>query len=512
MFDMINFTKMQGLGNDFVVIDAISQTIDLLPDQIRRLSDRHFGIGFDQLLLVERPVSSNADFKYRIFNADGSEVSQCGNGARCFARFVRDKGLSDKDAVCVDTNAGQLTLYLNQDGLVTVNMGVPRHAPEEIPLQADQEAKFYTLLINGTEKAFGAVSMGNPHAVIQVNDIKTAPVKEIGELLESHAIFPERANIGFMQVLDRNHIKLRVYERGAGETLACGSGACAAVVVGMEQNLLDQDVVVELPGGILNIKWLGRGEPVLMTGAAESVFDGIVNLSDDSGLADLSEIQVARYLQKHPEFFNGHLHLLEQIHIPHPSGNAVSLISKQLEIFRSRHHELESQLTELIDIARDNDTSILRMHKLALALLDAASLPMAVRNLNIVLSEYFLTDFVAVRIIQEEACPDLPDLCVPQQSEQLLPFSKELSSQEPSCGRPTLAQARALFGEADAADIKSCAIIPMIFTELQGLLAIGSREEGRFAKDMGNLFLKQMSELVGTRFIALLKQASYGRI
>ncbi len=292
---MINFTKMHGLGNDFVVIDAINQHIALMPEQILQLSDRHFGIGFDQLLLVEKPVSANADFKYRIFNADGGEVDQCGNGARCFARFVRDKKLSDKDEIRVDTHSGQLLLrFIARDGvyaagqpgagaadddnLIAVNMGVPRHAPTEIPLLAEEESKFYTVLVNGTEKAFSAVSMGNPHAVIQVTDIKAAPVAELGAALESHAFFPERVNVGFMQVVDRQHIKLRVYERGAAETLACGSGACAAVVIGIEHNLLDHTVSVELSGGSLTINWLGRGEPVLMTGPATSVFEGQINL------------------------------------------------------------------------------------------------------------------------------------------------------------------------------------------------------------------------------------------
>jgi diaminopimelate epimerase len=275
---MINFTKMHGLGNDFVVIDAIHQNIALTAEQIKALSDRHFGIGFDQLLLVEKPVSANADFKYRIFNADGGEVAQCGNGARCFARFVRDKKLSDKNEIRVDTDSGQLLLCFDADAQITVNMGVPRHKPAEIPLLAEQEARFYTATVNGIEKAFGAVSMGNPHAVIQVNDIKTAPVAETGRALESHPVFPERANIGFMQVIDRGHIKLRVFERGAAETLACGSGACAAVVIGIEQHLLDRDVCVELPGGELKISWAGRGEPVFMTGPAVSVFDGTLNL------------------------------------------------------------------------------------------------------------------------------------------------------------------------------------------------------------------------------------------
>jgi diaminopimelate epimerase len=275
---MINFTKMHGLGNDFVVIDAINQQIALTSEQIHLLSDRHFGIGFDQLLLVEKAVSANADFKYRIFNADGGEVAQCGNGARCFARFVRDKKLSYKDEIRVDTDSGQLLLRFDADNLITVNMGVPRHSPTEIPLLAEEESRFYTVQVNDTEKAFGAVSMGNPHAVIQVTDVKTAPVAELGKALESHAFFPERVNVGFMQVIDRQHIKLRVYERGAAETLACGSGACAAVVIGIEHNLLDNTVSVDLPGGTLTVNWAGRGEPVLMTGPAISVFEGQITL------------------------------------------------------------------------------------------------------------------------------------------------------------------------------------------------------------------------------------------
>lgn len=502
---MIKFTKMHGLGNDFVVIDAINQTIELTAEQIRKLSDRHFGIGFDQLLLVEPPVSDTADFKYRIFNADGSEVSQCGNGARCFARFVRDKDLTAQKRICVDTHAQQLVLYIGDDNLVKVNMGVPKHAPSEIPLLADQEAKFYTVTINDTEKAFGAISIGNPHAVIHVNDIKTAPVNELGRALESHAIFPERANIGFMQIIDRTHIKLRVFERGAGETLACGSGACAAVVVGIEQNLLDHDVSVELPGGELKIAWAGRGEPVFMTGPAVPVFDGQFSINNKAFGPGISASQVELYLQKHPEFFNEHLELLEKITIPHPSGNAISLISKQLEMFRSRHHEMESQLTTLIDIARDNDTAIMRMHKLTLALLDASTLEEVLENLTIVFNDYFFTDFFALRIVGNSPSPNLEEIFIPRGSEHLVPFLKELNNHTPSCGMPTLAQARVLFDGA-AADVKSCAIIPMCFTELEGILAIGSREKDRYHYSMGNVFLTQMSELIGTRLISLLQK------
>jgi diaminopimelate epimerase len=275
----IKFSKMHGLGNDFMVVDNVSQSVYLSTEQIKRMADRNFGVGFDQLLIVEPPYDPDLDFHYRIFNADGSEVAQCGNGARCFARFVRDKNLSNKDEITVDTDSGQLLLSFDQGGLITVNMGIPRHEPVEIPLKTDEEAPYYAVPVNNTEKAFGAVSMGNPHAVIQVNDITSAPVAELGAILESHPFFPERANIGFMQIINRQHIKLRVYERGAAETLACGSGACAAVVIGIEQNLLDQEnICVDLPGGQLSINWTGRGQPVFMKGPAESVFEGQIEL------------------------------------------------------------------------------------------------------------------------------------------------------------------------------------------------------------------------------------------
>lgn len=275
---MINFTKMHGLGNDFVVIDAINQAVNITPRRIQELADRHFGIGFDQLLLVEKPESKYANFKYRIFNADGSEVNQCGNGARCFARFVREKQLFDGAEVIVDTNAGQLSLVLEENDLVSVNMGIPKHEPKDIPLKVDAELPMYSLEINHVLVKFDALSLGNPHAVMLVKDVENAPVAELGKILESHPIFPERANIGFMQIVDAQHILLRVFERGAGETMACGSGACAAVVVGIEQNLLSNEVNVHLPGGRLVIKWAGRGHPVFMKGPAVTVFEGRANL------------------------------------------------------------------------------------------------------------------------------------------------------------------------------------------------------------------------------------------
>ncbi len=275
----LKFTKMHGLGNDFVVIDAIHQPVQLSEPQIQQMADRHFGIGFDQLLLVEPPVREHADFKYRIFNADGSEVAQCGNGARCFARFVQDNGLTTKNEICVDTDSGQLILTLDSAGLVTVNMGVPKHHPDQIPLLAKQEQDLYELDIQNQKIQFVAVSMGNPHAVITVEDVASAPVAEWGKILESHPIFPQRCNIGFMQILNRHHIKLRVYERGAAETMACGSGACAAVVAGVQQgHLANPDIQVDLPGGSLLINWAGRGQPVFMKGPAIRVFEGQIIL------------------------------------------------------------------------------------------------------------------------------------------------------------------------------------------------------------------------------------------
>jgi diaminopimelate epimerase len=268
------FTKMHGLGNDFVVIDAVNQVVTLSPVQIRRLADRHFGIGCDQVLLVEPSDQAGVDFRYRIFNADGGEVEQCGNGARCFARFVRDHSLTDQDQVQVLTASGLLHLQLQPDGQVTVDMGQPRLEPVDIPFLATERAACYAITADGTERTIGVVSMGNPHAVLTVADVDQAPVAHLGPLLERHGRFPNRANVGFMQIIAPDQIRLRVFERGAGETLACGSGACAAVVVGRLWGLLWPNVQVELPGGELTIHWAGEGESVTMTGPATTVFEG----------------------------------------------------------------------------------------------------------------------------------------------------------------------------------------------------------------------------------------------
>ena len=276
----LRFTKMQGVGNDFVVLDAIGQRIELDPATVRRIADRHFGVGCDQLLLIERPRTGGTDFYYRIFNADGEEVQHCGNGARCFRRYVLDKHLTDKREIRVETMAGVIAPRLEGDGQVTVDMGAPIFAPARIPFVAEREQLTYPLEVDGTTIEISAVSMGNPHAVQVVTDVERAPVVTQGPLIERHPRFPQRVNAGFMLIVDRNTIRLRVYERGAGETLACGTGACAAVVAGISRGLLASPVKVHTHGGDLSIAWGGAGQPVLMTGPAETVFEGELELQD----------------------------------------------------------------------------------------------------------------------------------------------------------------------------------------------------------------------------------------
>lgn len=302
----IKFTKMHGIGNDFAVLDGYSgdysaghdqpqwQPGNLSPAQIRQLADRHLGIGFDQLLLVEASALMDVDFRYRIFNADGGEVEQCGNGARCFVRFVHDKGLTQKQEIKVETASGIITLKLENNGLVTVNMGAPHFAPAEIPFIADTliadtliaemsdvatPSLDYDLDVAGRSVRIAAVSMGNPHAVQQVNDVDTAPVAELGPLIEAHVRFPQRVNAGFMQIVDQHSIRLRVFERGSGETLACGTGACAAVVAGIRWGQLKSPVEVAMRGGNLTIRWGGADTPVWMTGPAVTVFEGEIEIS-----------------------------------------------------------------------------------------------------------------------------------------------------------------------------------------------------------------------------------------
>jgi len=275
---ILRFTKMHGLGNDFVVINLVTQHVRFDENLVRRLADRHSGIGCDQLLLVEPPRNPKADFFYRIFNNDGDEVEMCGNGARCFAQFVLEQELTSKKRILAETIKGVLELVINDDGSITVDMGKPILTPHDIPFTAPAFKPLYHIDVEGLDVEISAVSMGNPHAVLLVDDVETAPVEELGPQIEHHPGFPKRVNVGFMQVLSRNEINLRVFERGAGETRACGSGACAAVVAGILRNLLDSHVTVHLPGGNLSIVWKGDGQTLKMTGPATTVFRGQIKL------------------------------------------------------------------------------------------------------------------------------------------------------------------------------------------------------------------------------------------
>ena len=270
----LKFTKMHGLGNDFVMIDGITQRVKLTSDKVRQIADRHTGIGCDQLLLVEAPRDPDVDFRYRIYNADGSEVENCGNGARCFARFVRERRLTSKEQILVETAAGVLQLNVQGADQVSVDMGAPVLEPAKIPFQADIQAETYPLEVDGETYTVGAVSMGNPHAVLLVEDVDSAPVERLGAAIESHPRFPARVNVGFLQIIDRGHARLRVFERGVGETRACGTGACAAMVSARIRGLVDEELAITLPGGTLTIHWPGPGEPVTMTGPATAVYHG----------------------------------------------------------------------------------------------------------------------------------------------------------------------------------------------------------------------------------------------
>jgi diaminopimelate epimerase len=275
---LVNFSKMHGLGNDFLVLDNVTQNVYLSNEQIKHLADRNFGVGFDQVLVVEPPYDPDLDFHYRIFNADGSEVGQCGNGARCFAKFVRLKGLTNKNKIKVSTQSGKMTLFVERDGNVSVNMPTPKFEPSQIPFTAQKVEGTYILRSDEETVLCGVVSLGNPHCVLTVDSVVEAPVATLGKALSHHERFPQQVNVGFMEIVSPDYIKLRVYERGTAETLACGSGACAAVVIGQIQNKLGRDVTVELPGGKLKVYWKGPGNSVKMTGPAVHVFDGQLNL------------------------------------------------------------------------------------------------------------------------------------------------------------------------------------------------------------------------------------------
>lgn len=272
------FTKMHGLGNDFVVLDAVRQSIRLNADIIKRIADRNLGIGCDQVLVIEPPTDRNIDFNYRIFNCDGSEVEQCGNGARCIGRYIKDQQLSGKKTLRIKTKNRVMEITTTTKNMITANMGEPSFIPADIPLDSEQQNDLYSIDINNSSLKIAALSVGNPHAVLQVDNIDQADVETIGTLIQKHTFFPESVNVGFMQIIDRQNLALRVYERGVGETQACGSGACAAAVAAIKQGLVDKTIEIELLGGKLTIEWQGEGQPILMTGPAETVFHGKIKL------------------------------------------------------------------------------------------------------------------------------------------------------------------------------------------------------------------------------------------
>lgn len=282
---MLQFTKMHGLGNDFMVVDGISQRVDISSARLKHMADRKFGIGFDQFLLVEPPTTKECAFKYRIFNADGTEVNQCGNGARCFAKFVIQKSLTDLNQFWVETNTGKIKLWVLDNGDVRANMGVPNFEPENIPLAVQTQSEEYELIEDKQRYQFSALEIGNPHAVFKVSSVKDAPVEILGSALQKNALFPEQVNVGFYEFLSENEINLRVFERGVGETRACGSGACAAVIAGFQAGLLTSKVKVNLLGGSLIIEYAGAGEPVFLVGSASTVYHGKLSMDYFSDIA-----------------------------------------------------------------------------------------------------------------------------------------------------------------------------------------------------------------------------------
>ena len=274
----LNFTKMHGLGNDFVVLNGLEGGIELSREQLRLLADRHFGVGCDQILLLQPPEDTDAQVRYRIFNADGTEVEQCGNGARCIAAYLSHHGYVKEGRIIVETVKGNIIIYLDGGDRVRVNMGIPRFEPADIPMLVPERSPMYTMELSVGTTSLMTVSMGNPHAVLIVNDVDWTPVSELGTEIQSHRIFPEGVNVGFMQIIDSGHIRLRVYERGVGETLACGTGACAAMVTGCVNNRLANEVDIGLKGGHLTVTWAGEGEPVFMTGPTTMVYEGQIEI------------------------------------------------------------------------------------------------------------------------------------------------------------------------------------------------------------------------------------------
>jgi len=444
----VHFTKMHGLGNDFVVINNLDGSVQLEKQRICELSDRRTGIGFDQMLIIEPATVEAAQFNYRIFNADGGEVEHCGNGARCFAQYVHDKGLTNNQSILVNTTGGLINLHLLGNSQVMVEAGVPVFEPAAIPFLAPQEQNTYEIEVGDTALTVGAAAIGNPHVLVQVDNVETAPVDTIGPLLESHERFPKRVNVGFMQIIDTSNIKLRVFERGVGETRACGTGACAAVAIGIKQGLLDKSVSVTLPGGTLS----------------------------DVPNAD----SVLKFLTHNPDFFNQHADVLPRLSIPHHTGAAISLIEKQVSVLRNKCCTLENSLRDLINVARENEQLHQRLHHLIQDIITASSINDVVNLTRDNMLANFNADDVRVVLIssKKQTEPAVDYEILPETDPGLALFHDIFKKRDTRCGALSDAQTKLVFG-ADAQNVASAAVIPLYHNRKLGLVVLASKDETR---------------------------------
>ena len=491
---------MHGLGNDFVLVDCFTQDVHLSPVQIRRIADRRLGVGCDQILFV-RP-SDQVDVRYTIYNADGSEALQCGNGARCIAIYLHAAGLVNKNEITAETKAGLSKMFIEADGRVRVNLGTPTLLPEATSIAVEQIGQYQQHLAN-RDIAFNAVSLGNPHAVIAVDDVAKVPVSAIGPKVQANASFPSGANVGFMQILDPSHIKLRVFERGVGETMACGSGACAAVVAGRLKASLEEQVDVEMPGGHLTVTWQGQNEPVWMTGTATFVYRGHISLENKTvsgaqhllqAMPTISESEVIKYLHTHPQFFNDRPDLFEAIGISSVDNKVVPLAAKQANSLRKQNAQLNDQLNDLIKTAHQNEALAKKMHQLSLSLIGLSQPTDVFNTLYDGLIGNFQVDGVAVRLFAESVVPRTRREFVGKESRAK--FAEIIESKQPRCGKINQQQRELLFGEAAAEVITSVVIIPLYGPEWNGIMAIGSKDPERFQAGMGVELLANIGDIL----------------
>ena len=494
----IPFTKMHGLGNDFVLIDCFTQDIHLSPIQIRRIADRRLGVGCDQILLIS--PSDQTDVRYIIYNADGSEALQCGNRARCVAVYLRAAGLVDKNEITAETKAGLSTLSIEKDGQVRVNLGIPELLPEVTLTTVEQILRYQQHLAH-RELAFSAVSLGNPHAVITVDEVDRVPVSVIGPKVQTGVSLPEGANVGFMQIVDPSHIKLRVFERGVGETMACGSGACAAVVAGRLNAGLEEQVKVEMQGGHLSVAWRGGNKPVWMKGTATFVYRGHISLEHKTGseadllhpMPTISESEVTKYLHAHPQFFHDHSECFAADKSLRIDNKIVPLAAKQTNALRKQNKQLNEQLNNLIDIARQNEALVKKMHQLSLSLIGLSHPRDVFDSLYDSLIKNFQVDQVVVRLFAESVEPYTSGEFVGKAIRAK--FAEVIESKQPLCGKIDQQQRELLFSEA-AETITSFVIIPLYGNEWDGIMAIGSRDPERFQAGMGIELLANIGDIL----------------